>query len=902
MRLPALAIAVCYAGGIALGLSTISARHAESRLLLVAVAALAMLLIALGFALAARDLLVPALCVALLGWLALGAFSVIVAEAAKPANHITELVAKGAVELHAPLRWHARLRDEPTPLLWGYGYELELQSVDLRGEAQPVRGGMRLSYTPREGGSALPELHAGDDVSVVTEARLPQVFRDDGAFDRRAYLAQQGIDVTATLRAPELLERTGTSEASIGTRLAHVRRGMREKLNALFVGRPEIAATLRAMLLGDRTFVDRTEAEAFQKTGAFHLLVVAGLHVGAFAAVLFWLGRRLRVNVLWTATATIVLLLAYVAIVEQRPPVLRATLMAGLVVLARIFYRRLELLNTAGLAALVLLIAHPVAIRDSSFQLTFAAVGCIAGLALPWLEQTVQPYARALRGWRDVTRDAAHEPRAAQFRIDLRAAAAWLTRGMRGRIKPSAQDALVGTMALTLRSWELFVLTLALQIGMLPWMASDFHRITLSGPFVNLAAVPLTGAIVPLGFVTLIVAWIFVPFARALAAVLGGLTALLLRVIGWFAAMPHWSYRIPGPPLWLFLAFCALALLMAVTLRFELASQASVQNWLRRSLAGALVCAAVLIAAYPFPPRWSPGKLELAVLDVGQGDSLLVVSPRGRTMLIDGGGAFAGFAGHLQTNGIDPGEDAVSPYLWSRGFQRINIVALTHAHQDHLGGLKAVLKNFAVGELWIGREITSAPMQELERLARERDIPICHEFHGRRFDWDGASGEFLWPEARLNSNPEATNDDSLVLRIRFRDREFLLPGDAERRAESEILRENDPGELRADVLKVGHHGSRNSTLPDWLAAVQPRIAIISVGEVNPYGHPSPELLARLEEAHVRMLRTDRDGAVDVLTDGQNLEVSCYVSCLEGKTSDSVRQAQAPDQSENRKQE
>ncbi len=178
------------------------------------------------------------------------------------------------------------------------------------------------------------------------------------------------------------------------------------------------------MLLGDRSFVDRSESTDFQKTGVFHVLVVAGLHVGALAVFLFWIGRVLRLAPFWTALVTLTLLLAYVAVVEQRPPVIRAALMTAIVVIGGLFFRRLDLLNSAGIAALLLLIAKPLAVRDSSFQLTFLAIGCIAGLAAPWLAKTVQPYVGALRGWRDVTRDASHEPRAAQFRIDLRTTSA----------------------------------------------------------------------------------------------------------------------------------------------------------------------------------------------------------------------------------------------------------------------------------------------------------------------------------------------------------------------------------------------------------------------------------------------------------------------------------------------
>src|SRR5260370_38983661 len=187
--------------------------------------------------------------------------------------------------------------------------------------------------------------------------------------------------------------------------LAKGRGRLRDEIDELFARTPQVAGVLRAMLLGDRSFVGRAEAADFQKTGVFHVLVVAGLHVGALAFALYWVGRKLRLSRVWTMLFTLTMLFAYVAVVEQRTPVLRAAMMAAIVVLGGFFFRRLELLNSASVAPLILFAARPLPLRDSTFQLTFVAIGCIAGLALPWLEKTVQRYVRALRGWRDVTRD-----------------------------------------------------------------------------------------------------------------------------------------------------------------------------------------------------------------------------------------------------------------------------------------------------------------------------------------------------------------------------------------------------------------------------------------------------------------------------------------------------------------
>jgi competence protein ComEC len=877
VRIPAVALAAAFVCGIVLGLSSVFARYSTSSHFLIGGFLAAGLLILTGVLFVRMDWLAAGAGSSLLCWASLGVLGAVIAQQPLPSDHVVTVVDGGRLDLHSPLRWYGKLRDEPARLPWGYGYEIELSGVDYHGEKLPLHGGIRLSFTPHAGAGALPELHAGDTIAVLAEARRPQMFKDDGAFDRRAYLATQDIDLTAGLRSPLLLERTSVARVSPEILVARVRRRLRDEVEVLFGAKPQIAGVLRAMLLGDRSFIEREESTDFQKTGVFHVLVVAGLHVGALGALLFWAARKLRLSPTWTSFFVLTVLFAYVAVVEQRPPVLRAALMAVVVVTGRFFYRRLDLLNSAGLAAMILLLARPLAVRDSSFQLTFVAIGCIGGLALPWLAATVQPYVNALRGWRDVTRDAGHEPRVAQFRLDVRATLRWISARVPMRVATSVENGFVGGMAVGFRTWELLVLTLVLQVGMLPLMARDFHRITLAGPLVNLFAVPLTSIVVPFGFLTLASGLLSPALGKLLALPLGWVTWLLLHVVQWFAHFPRFSYRIPGPPSWVLIGFFLTAAAIAVVSRLSF----SLKRTSVLAMCGGLLAFSMMVALFPFAPVRSAGKLETTILDVGQGDSLFVVSPRGRTLLIDGGGAFGGFPGQEQRNGIDPGEEAVSPYLWSRGFQKIDLVALTHAHQDHLGGLTAILQNFRVGQLWIGREVASAALGKLEGLARARGIPVEYEVRGKSFSWDGVEGEFLWPATSPDDvAPLAKNNDSLVLRLHYGNRTLLLPGDAEKDAERAIVAENSEEELQADVLKVGHHGSKNSTMPEFLSAVRPRVAIISAGEGNPYGHPSPELVRRLEGAGVRILRTDRDGAVHVLTDGERLWVSCFVACPE----------------------
>jgi competence protein ComEC len=884
VKAPAVAIVAAFVCGITLGLYPPLAQFSTSAAKLIACFVTCALFAAVALWLLRSEKFVASASASLLCWFVLGVTSSAIAQQPLAANHVTQLLDHNHLSLKTPLRWHGILRDEPTHLPWGTGYEIDLGAVDYQSATMPVTGGLRLSFSPHSANdAALPLLHAGDTIDVITEARRPPFFRDEGAFDRRAYLATQNIDLIATLRSPKLLQKTSTaalhSQHTIRVQLAHIRASLRDELDSLLAGDPQSAATLRAMLLGDRTFIDRDESIAFQKTGVFHILVVAGLHVAALAALIFWTTRKLRLSPTLTIVIVVAALTAYVAVVEVRAPVLRATLMACAFVLGRFFYRRLDLLNSAALAALVILIARPLAVRDSSFQLTFVAIGCIAGLAIPWLDTTIQPYARAVRAWRDITRDAGFEPRAAQFRLDVRATLRWVASHSPNRAAAHIQNALAGTLAITFRISELLTLTLILQLGMLPLMAANFHRIALSSPAVNLAAVPLTSIIVPCGFLTLTAGLLWPLLGKLLAAPLALVTKLLITIVAWFAALPRWSYRIPTPPLWLTFLFFALAITIATIARLNNALQQKNRRLAIHVLLAAFIATALLVATFPFPPTHASARLESTILDVGQGDSILLVSPHGKSMLIDGGGAFRGFPGREDHTGTDPGEEAVSPYLWSRGFKKIDVVALTHAHQDHLGGLTAILENFKVGELWIGREVNSHALAAIEAVATQRGTRIKHEIRGQTFEWDGVEGQFLWPEiAATEIAPSAKNNDSLVLRLKFGDRTLLFPGDAEKAVERAMLSENDESTIHGDILKVGHHGSKNSTTPDFLSAVNPQLAIISSGEGNPYGHPSPEALTRLETAGVRTLRTDTNGAIHILTDGKQIEVTCFVAC------------------------
>lgn len=864
MKLPSPFPVALFAGGILLSTELKTFALLGSRPLVFA----ALLFLLLGYLALRRGWTFAAALLAAGAWLFLGVVASHLERASVPGNLARSLIESGKLDSETALRWRGRLRGDPLDLPWGKRYEIDLEEVETSAGVTPVAGGLRFTYYTPESASAAPApaARAGDRVEALVRARPIYNFGDPGSFDFRTYLARQNIQLQGSLRSGQLLAVVDHPPARITDRLARVRGRFLRELDALFASRPEEGALARAMLLGDRSFVERDRIVDYQKTGVYHVLVLAGLHVGALAAFFLWAGRRLRLGLFSRVFLTLLGLAAYVGVVEDRPPIVRAVLMAAIFLSAKLIYRRVDLVNVAAISALLILVARPSEITDASFLLSFAAVAMIGAIAVPCLERTSEPYRLALDHLSDVTRDVSHAPRVIQFRLELRAAISGIAARLPRLAKHFGSGLLVHPARAALYFAEIIFISAVLQLGMLPLIAFYFHRVTLAGPFANISALLLTGLAVPLGFLTLAASLGSHAVAAGLAKLLGLILAMLETSVQWFAGWHGASYRIPGPSMGLMILFAGAAIALSVSLRTRARAA-----WI--SGATAMVFAfAIVIATHPFPPHLAPRRLELTVLDVGQGDSLFLSFPGGRTMLVDAGGELGTFHSGGMRSGIDVGEDVVSPYLWSRGLKKIDVIALTHAHEDHLGGLPAIFENFRVGEFWVGRDIRSAEYRQILAIARARGVVIRHLKQGDSFSMGGVAGSVLWPDD-LSEGQSAKNDDSLVLRLSDGTESFLLAGDIERPSERKLLAEDQP--LGVNFLKVAHHGSRTSTTDPFLSAAHPGFAAISVGRDNSFGHPSLEVTERLEAAGVQLYRTDRDGAITASTDGKHLTVSTF---------------------------
>ncbi|HWF91540.1 MAG TPA: ComEC/Rec2 family competence protein [Terriglobales bacterium] len=737
--------------------------------------------------------------------------------------------------------WQERGRGEIRQLL-----DLETEAVSVGGKSLPVRAGVRLGIYASDDAAVPVTFRYGQRLQCVTKLSPPHNFRDPGVFDYKAYLNENGIAVLGSTKTDEIHALPGF----VGNRLeqwrARAHRSVIGMIHALW--RPAEADLIDAMMIGDESFVSHESRMDFQRTGTYHLLVVSGMNVGILAFVTFWVLRRtLHMNEGIASLLAILVTAAYAFLTYVGPPVWRATLMCALFLGARLLYRQRSMLNAIGIAALGVLLADPHALFGASFQMTFLCVLVIAGVGVPLLERTMQPFARGARQIHALAYDRVCMPIVAQFRLDLRLIASRLGRFTGYRL---AISALARAARIMLAMGEILFISLLMQLGMALPMAFYFHRVTVTALPANILVLPLTEIMMPAAVLAIGLGYVWLALAKIPALVASFALDAITGTIHLLGRLQIADLRVPTPAVGAILfAVCALGLAMLLARRRVLLATAGLFL---------LVASAFWVAEIPPRPELVPKVLEVTAIDVGQGDSLFLAFPDGRTALVDAGGM-----PQWMHSEFDIGEEVVSPYLWSRGIGRLDAVEVTHPHADHIGGIYAVLANFHPRELWIGKNTHSAEMDALVQEAQLLGIRVMEYEAGDSLNFGGAAIRFLAPTGAV-SKKRRENDDSIVMKVTYENTSALLEGDAEKHTEKQIANENP----QADLLKVAHHGSATSTIPELLAAVKPRFAVISVGANNVYGHPKPQVLERLATAGAKTYRTDLDGAVTFYLNGQ----------------------------------
>src|SRR5438093_2036867 len=606
-----------------------------------------------------------------------------------------------------------------------------------------------------------PPLAVGQRITAELTLYPAIGFRNPGTFDYAERLKQEDIHVTAATRA-DRLTRVDDFAPPWPARIK------RASLAAISQALPPTsAALLTGLLLGERTALPSELDEGFRRAGVYHVLAVSGFNVALLAGATLALCRLARVGRRPSAVAAIVVVVGFAAVVGPSPSVLRAVVMAVLVLAALLLEREASVTNSLALAALAILAVRPGDLFDPGFQLSFAATLGIVVAPLP-------------------------------------------------------RGAILGALAVSA----------AAQLAVLPVTLTHFNQLSTIGVVANLGVVPLAGLATVIGLVAVALSFL----SEALAAVaFDAVWPILLALRGVVALAAH------GPG-----AAVALPASAGIAVACYVAGLTLLLAWRESRRLGVLLPGVVLLAiavgwaAWPLV-RPADGRLRLTILDVGQGDAIVVEIPDGRALLVD-----CGSGGPMR---LDAGERVVAPFLWNRGVLRLAAMAVTHDDSDHAGGAASVRRLFAIDEEWTAASLPLVP----RRFGRVEITPLP-------------------PTAATGGR---RNESALVLRIEMGLASFLLASDIGAFRERELVAAGT--RLDSTVLKVAHHGSRSSTGAAFLRAVGPRFAAISVGARNPYGHPDAGVVARLAEVGAETYRTDRDGALIFETDGETLTVTRWAT-------------------------
>lgn len=651
--------------------------------------------------------------------------------------------------------------------------------------------------------ASLNELLVGAFVrvrGVIEEYPQP---RNPGGFDYGRYLELNDIHGIVQVKESSAVQIVDSlRESSFFSSVSRVKKVLLRIFDRLH-GEQE-ANFLRGVILGDRSKIPDDIKKAFVDTGTIHILAVSGSNVAVVAIVLYAVLSLLRLSRKWIVVPTILGFLAYMLLTDSQASVVRATVMAIVLVVQPLFERKVDIYQSLSVSALVLLLWNSNNLFDVGFQLSFAAVFSIVYL-YPIFVKLIH------------------------------------------KIPERFEEIRLLNPAL-----KLLAVSLAAQLGTLPFTAYYFERVSVVSLVANLVVVPLVGINTLLGFATMFFAFVSAPIAQCYATLNGTIVSFVLGFVKTAASVPYAyidaSHVEASFPILYYIGLIGFANIDKPRVR-----------------KAALIAGLIGLNVFVYSPllQRQEKKLEVTMIDVGQGDAILLEFPHGKRILVDAG---------PKSFNYDAGERLVAPVLRFKGIEKLEAVIMSHPHNDHIGGVLYILEHFNVGRLIEpALQGETALYRQIRTSAAAHAVGVQPYSAGDTIQVDNAARLYvLHPIAAVDSTNNL-NNASIVVKLVYGSTELLLTGDAEQEVEKKMLRRY-AAFLQSDLLKAAHHGSNTSSSQDFVKTVQPEMTIVSVGKNNKFRHPSPSVMNLFVAEGIRILRTDKVGAIVVESDGKEWRV------------------------------